>query len=289
MPLDGEPLAQLGEQLLVFGREERGGWDGYRLVASREHRPAVAASLGDVELVAGLHPLDDGQVVNAAFRPVGESETRLLASGIHPLRRILPFRRIRAIRAIRVQRHFPLGDIIRRRIREIRAIRVQRHFPLGDIIRRRIRAIRAIRAIRVQRHFPLGDIIRRRIRAIRAIRAIRVQRQSPLGDIIRRRIRAIRAIRVRLLVIEVAVLYPDESAFYVEVGCLQPVGSLPVLPRRDSAPKHHTRVYPPLLEEEPSSFVAQPRMLEESGVATGIEGWGTRIFFLARIALIFGG
>lgn len=83
------------------------------------------------------------------------------------------------------------------------------------------------------------------------------------------------------MIVEVSVLHPDEVALHIEVGNLKPVGSRPVLPRGEAAPAHHTFVEPSLLEEELSRLVAQPRMLEESQVAAGIEG--RRIPNLSRI------
>ena len=42
----------------------------------REHRPAVGAAFGDVECLALLKPVEDGQIVDAALCPIGKAETR---------------------------------------------------------------------------------------------------------------------------------------------------------------------------------------------------------------------
>ena len=54
--------------------EQRGRRYGYCLVTRREHRPAVAAPLGDVERFAGFEHLQHGQVVDGALGSVGEAE-----------------------------------------------------------------------------------------------------------------------------------------------------------------------------------------------------------------------
>ncbi len=74
-------------------------------------------------------------------------------------------------------------------------------------------------------------------------------------------------------IVEVAVLHSDEPPLLVEVGDLEPVGAVAVLPRGEATPACHPRVYPALLEEEPPCFGREPRVLEEGGVAGRIEGF----------------
>ena len=66
--------AKRAQRLPVLVREQRGRRDGDGLASRREHRPAVAAALGDEKLVARLQAVDYGQVVDAAPRPTWESE-----------------------------------------------------------------------------------------------------------------------------------------------------------------------------------------------------------------------
>ena len=66
--------AKRAQRLPVLVREQRGRRDGDGLASRREHRPAVAAALGDEKLVARLQTVDYGQVVDAAPRPTWESE-----------------------------------------------------------------------------------------------------------------------------------------------------------------------------------------------------------------------
>ena len=58
----------------MTGAGIRGRRDGDGLTPRREHRPTVAATLGDEKLVARLQTVDYGQVVDAAPRPSRESE-----------------------------------------------------------------------------------------------------------------------------------------------------------------------------------------------------------------------
>lgn len=66
--------AERAQRLPVLLREQRGRRDGNGLAPRREHRPTVAATLGDEKLVARLQTVDYGQVVDAAPRPSRESE-----------------------------------------------------------------------------------------------------------------------------------------------------------------------------------------------------------------------
>ena len=61
-----EPLLQPLKRQLVVVAQKRGRWYGYRLVSGREHSPAVACALGDVEWLPGAQHGRDGQVVDGA-------------------------------------------------------------------------------------------------------------------------------------------------------------------------------------------------------------------------------
>ena len=61
-----EPLLQPLKHQLVVVAQKRGRWYGYRLVSGREHSPAVACALGDVEWLPGAQHGRDGQVVDGA-------------------------------------------------------------------------------------------------------------------------------------------------------------------------------------------------------------------------------
>ncbi len=71
--------------------------------------------------------------------------------------------------------------------------------------------------------------------------------------------------------IEVSVLEADEVLALVEEGRLQPMDALSVCPRGEAAPCYDAWVESSLFEEKPLRFVAEPGVLEESGVAGGIE------------------
>lgn len=75
-----------------------------------------------------------------------------------------------------------------------------------------------------------------------------------------------------LPVVEVAVLQSHEPHVGVVVGRLQPMGAVAVGPRGEAAPGGDPWVQPSLLEEKLAGGVAQPRMLEEAGVAGRVEG-----------------
>ena len=47
--------------------------------------------------------------------------------------------------------------------------------------------------------------------------------------------------------------------------------AMAVSPRCQPAPPHHTTVYPALLEQKSLRLVAQPRTLEEAGIAQGVK------------------
>lgn len=81
-----------------------------------------------------------------------------------------------------------------------------------------------------------------------------------------------------LPVVEVAVLQSHESHLRVVVGRLQPMGVVAVGPRGEAAPGDDPWVQPSLLEEKRSRAVAEPRVLEEAGVAGRVEGFVS--FFL---------
>ena len=74
------------------------------------------------------------------------------------------------------------------------------------------------------------------------------------------------------MVVEVTVLDADEVVVLVEVGDLEPVGALAVLPGGEAAPADDAGVEVTLFEEEVAGFGAQVGVLEEGGVAGGVEG-----------------
>lgn len=74
-------------------------------------------------------------------------------------------------------------------------------------------------------------------------------------------------------VVEVAVLQSHEPHVGVVVGRLQPMGAVAVGPRGEAAPGGDPWVQPSLLEEKLAGGVAEPRVLEEAGVAGRIEGF----------------
>lgn len=80
------------------------------------------------------------------------------------------------------------------------------------------------------------------------------------------------------LVVEVAVLQSHEPHLRVVVGRLQPMGAVAVGPRGEAAPGDDPWVQPSLLEEKLAGGGAEPRMLEEAGVAGRVEGFVS--FFL---------
>lgn len=75
------------------------------------------------------------------------------------------------------------------------------------------------------------------------------------------------------LVVEVAVLQTHEPHLRVVVGRLQPMGAVAVGPRGEAAPGDDPWVQPSLLEEKLAGGVAEPRVLEEAGVAGRVEGF----------------
>lgn len=75
------------------------------------------------------------------------------------------------------------------------------------------------------------------------------------------------------LVVEVAVLQSHEPHVRVVVGRLQPMGAVAVGPRGEAAPGDDPWVQPSLLEEKLAGGGAEPRMLEEAGVAGRVEGF----------------
>ena len=58
------------------------------------------------------------------------------------------------------------------------------------------------------------------------------------------------------------------------------MGAVAVGPRGEAAPGDDPRVQPSLLEEKLAGGVAEPRMLEEAGVAGRVEGFVSSFFFL---------
>lgn len=101
-----------------------------------------------------------------------------------------------------------------------------------------------------------------------------------LRDRPRVRLRARLSLRARnFLVVEVAVLQSHESHVRVVVGRLQPMGAVAVGPRGEAAPGDDPWVQSSLVEEKRSRAVAEPRMLEEAGVAGRVEGL-VSFFFL---------
>lgn len=75
------------------------------------------------------------------------------------------------------------------------------------------------------------------------------------------------------LVVEVAVLQSHEPHVRVVVGRLQPMGAVAVGPRGEAAPGDDPWVQPSLLEEKLAGGGAEPRVLEEAGVAGRVEGF----------------
>ena len=71
---------QFSQLFLILGREQRGRGDGDGLMTGGEHGPAVGAAFGNVELVAWAQQIQNGQIVDAALRPAGESEPRRAAA-----------------------------------------------------------------------------------------------------------------------------------------------------------------------------------------------------------------
>ena len=74
------------------------------------------------------------------------------------------------------------------------------------------------------------------------------------------------------LVVEVTVLDADEVVVLVEVGDLEPVGALAVLPGGEAAPADDAGVEAADFEEEVTGFGGETGVLEEGGVAGGVEG-----------------
>ena len=74
-------VPQMLEQLHVLFSQQRGRGDGDGLVTSREHRPAVAAALGDIERLTRSEPVQHRQIVDAALRPLRETEARGFGRG----------------------------------------------------------------------------------------------------------------------------------------------------------------------------------------------------------------
>jgi len=70
----GQAGGERREHLHVLWLQQRGRRYGYRLTTCREHRPAVAAPLGDVERFLWPKHLQHRQVVDAASGAVGEAE-----------------------------------------------------------------------------------------------------------------------------------------------------------------------------------------------------------------------
>jgi hypothetical protein len=71
-------------------------------------------------------------------------------------------------------------------------------------------------------------------------------------------------------VVEVTVLDADEVAVGVEVGDLEPVGALAVLPGGEAAPADDAGVETADFEEEVAGFGAEVGVLEEGGVAGNV-------------------
>ena len=74
------------------------------------------------------------------------------------------------------------------------------------------------------------------------------------------------------MVVEVAVLDADEVAVGVVVGDLEPVGALAVAPGGEAAPADDAWVEAALVEEEVAGFGGEVGVVEEGGVAGGVEG-----------------
>ena len=71
----GRELSDERRQLFhVLRLQQRGGRYGYRLMTCRQHRPAVAAPLGDVKRFLRAKHLQHRQVVDAAPGTVGKAE-----------------------------------------------------------------------------------------------------------------------------------------------------------------------------------------------------------------------
>ena len=76
----GFVLSKRPKHLAILWFQERGGWDGYRLVSCRQHRPTVGTALGDVERFARAEHLQDGEVVDVTLGAVGEAESYRVCS-----------------------------------------------------------------------------------------------------------------------------------------------------------------------------------------------------------------
>lgn len=66
--------SDIRQQLLILGLEERGRRDGNRLMSGRKHRPAVATSLCNKQLIARFQSLHNRQIIDAASCAVREPE-----------------------------------------------------------------------------------------------------------------------------------------------------------------------------------------------------------------------
>ena len=68
-------MGEAVEECEVEGSEKSGRRDSDSLVSAREHGPAVGATFGDVEFVAGTKEVGHGEVVDVACGSAGESES----------------------------------------------------------------------------------------------------------------------------------------------------------------------------------------------------------------------
>lgn len=231
----GEAIVEVEEQAHLGVVERRGRGDGDGLAPRGEHGPAIGAPLRDPERFARAKTQQHGLVVETASRPLRKSEARL-GHGLG--------------RGDRRGRHVACG------------------VRLGGFVRGRFTNHYRGRPIFLLRSRPS---VRPRIlfRDRLSVRPIFYLRDHSRG-----RPRGRLSLRGRTLpVVEVAVLQSHEPHLRVVVGRLQPMGAVAVGPRGEAAPGDGPWVQPSLLEEKLAGGGAEPRVLEEAGVAGRVEGF----------------
>ena len=70
-----EFISESLKKFQIFFIQQRCRRDGYCLMSCREHGPAVGATFGDIEFIARLQQVQDGQVVDGALRTLREAES----------------------------------------------------------------------------------------------------------------------------------------------------------------------------------------------------------------------
>lgn len=231
----GEAIVEVEEQAHLGVVERRGRGDGDGLAPRGEHGPAVGAPLRDPERFARAKTQEHGLVVETASRPLRKSEARL-GHGLG--------------RGGRRGRHVAHG---------VRLDGSARGRFANHSRRRPFFLLRGRLSIRPRILFRDRLSIRPRIY---------------LRDHFRGRPRGRLSLRGRaFLVVEVAVLQSHESHVGVVIGRLQPMGAVAVGPRGEAAPGDDPWVQPSLLEEKLAGGGAEPRVLEEAGVAGRVEGF----------------